>query len=235
MLPDVPTAKEDGLDYQMSIWAGIFAPKNTPQPIVDKLAAALDKTLDDAAVKAKVTELGGSIPPKSERTSAKFNRFVKAEIARWSPILKAASAETGTAGQLGAAGQPGQRGQPVGPGAAGQPGQPGQPAGPGAAGQPEQPGQPARPGAAWQPGERAIIRLCESALQELTRATSWGLAITENRNGALCRTGRIAEADSDLHRRSDRKDRARGGGCIRPREHRGICQVACAACRAGRS
>jgi hypothetical protein len=53
------------------------------------------------AVKAKVTELGGSIPPKSERTPAKFNRFVKAEIARWSPILKAASAETGTAGQSG--------------------------------------------------------------------------------------------------------------------------------------
>jgi tripartite-type tricarboxylate transporter receptor subunit TctC len=34
-LPDVPTAKEAGLDYQMSIWAGIFAPKGTPKPIVD--------------------------------------------------------------------------------------------------------------------------------------------------------------------------------------------------------
>jgi tripartite-type tricarboxylate transporter receptor subunit TctC len=39
----VPTAKENGLDYQMSIWAGIFAPKGTPKAIVDKLAAALDK------------------------------------------------------------------------------------------------------------------------------------------------------------------------------------------------
>jgi hypothetical protein len=72
------------------------------------------------AVKAKVTELGGSIPPKSERTPAKFNRFVKAEIARWSPILKAASAETGTAGQSGAAGQPA-------PAPPGQPGPPGPP------------------------------------------------------------------------------------------------------------
>src|SRR5262245_18411807 len=36
------------------------------------------------------------------------------------------------------------------------------------------------------------------------RPTSWGLAIMESRNGALCRTGRVAEADSDLHRRSDR-------------------------------
>ena len=91
-LPDVPTAKEDGLDYQMSIWAGIFAPKGTPKPIVDKLAAALDKALDDPGVAAKLAELGGSIPSKSERTPAKFDRFVKTEIAHWSPILKAANA-----------------------------------------------------------------------------------------------------------------------------------------------
>jgi len=91
-LPGVPTAKEDGLDYQMSIWAGIFAPKGTPKAIVDKLAAALDKALDDARVAAKLVELGGSIPPKGERTPARFESFVKAEIARWSPILKAANA-----------------------------------------------------------------------------------------------------------------------------------------------
>jgi tripartite-type tricarboxylate transporter receptor subunit TctC len=95
-LPDVPTAKEAGLDYEMSIWAGIFAPKGTPKPIIDKLAAALDKSLDYPAVQAKVAELGGSIPPKSERTPAKFSHFVNAEIARWSPILNAASAGTGT-------------------------------------------------------------------------------------------------------------------------------------------
>jgi len=90
-LPGVPTAKEDGLDYQMSIWAGIFAPKGTPKAIVDKLAAALDKALDDPRVAAKLVELGGSIPPKGERTPARFESFVKAEIARWSPILKAAN------------------------------------------------------------------------------------------------------------------------------------------------
>ena len=95
-LPDVPTAKEAGLDYQMSIWAGIFAPRGTPKPIIDKLAAALAKSLDDPGVKAKVAELGGSIPPTSERTPAKFGGFVNAEIARWSPVLNAASAGTGT-------------------------------------------------------------------------------------------------------------------------------------------
>jgi tripartite-type tricarboxylate transporter receptor subunit TctC len=92
-LPNVPTAKEDGLDYQMSIWAGIFAPKGTPKGAIDKLAAALDKALDDANVKKRLVELGGSIPAKAERTPAKFDSFVKAEIARWLPILKAASAE----------------------------------------------------------------------------------------------------------------------------------------------
>src|SRR5437764_10965245 len=90
-LPGVPTAKEDGLDYQMSIWAGIFAPGGTPKPVVDKLAGALDKTVDDPAVAAKLADLGGSISPKSERTPVQFGRFVKTEIDRWSPILKGAN------------------------------------------------------------------------------------------------------------------------------------------------
>jgi tripartite-type tricarboxylate transporter receptor subunit TctC len=88
-LPDVPTAKELGVDYDMNIWAGIFAPKGTPKEVVDKLADALDKSLDDPTVQKRLADLGGSIPPKGERTPAKFDAFVKAEIARWSPILKA--------------------------------------------------------------------------------------------------------------------------------------------------
>ncbi len=92
-LPDVPTAKEVGVNYEMSIWAGIFAPKGTRQDIIDKLAAALDKALDDPAVQKRLADLGGSIPAKEDRTPAKFESFVKAEIARWSPILKAASHE----------------------------------------------------------------------------------------------------------------------------------------------
>ena len=94
-LSDVPTAQEAGLDYEMSIWAGIFAPTGTPRPIVNKLSVALDKSLDDPAVKAKVVELGGSIPPKSERTPAKFTRFVNAEILRWSSVLSAALTSAG--------------------------------------------------------------------------------------------------------------------------------------------
>jgi tripartite-type tricarboxylate transporter receptor subunit TctC len=90
-MPDVPSAKEAGIDYQMSIWAGIFAPKGTPREIVAKLAAALDKALDDPTVRKRLNDLGGSIPPKAERTPASFARLVKAEVVRWSPILKEAS------------------------------------------------------------------------------------------------------------------------------------------------
>jgi len=89
-LPDVPTAKELGIDYQMSIWAGIFAPKGLPKEIIDRLSDALDKSLDDPGVQKRLSELGGTIPPKEQRTPAKFDSFVKAEIVRWSPILKAA-------------------------------------------------------------------------------------------------------------------------------------------------
>jgi putative tricarboxylic transport membrane protein len=90
-LPSIPSAKEGGINYQMSIWAGIFAPKGTPKDIIAKLAAALDKALDDPAVRKRLADLGGSLPTKQERTPASFARLVKAEIARWSPILKTAS------------------------------------------------------------------------------------------------------------------------------------------------
>jgi tripartite-type tricarboxylate transporter receptor subunit TctC len=90
-LPDVPTAKEAGVNYQMSIWAGIFAPRGTSEPIVAKLGDALDKALDDPAVRKRIGDLGGSIPDKQERNPAAFDNYVKAEVARWAPILKATS------------------------------------------------------------------------------------------------------------------------------------------------
>jgi len=88
-LPDVPTAKEMGVDYLMSIWAGIFAPKNTPAPVVGKLADALDKALEDPSVRLRINALGGSIPGKAERNPAAFDAYVKAEITKWEPVLKA--------------------------------------------------------------------------------------------------------------------------------------------------
>lgn len=90
-LPDVPSAKDGGVDYQMSIWAGIFAPKGTPKPVVDRLSAALDKALDDPSVVKRLNDLGGAVPKKAERTPASFDKLVKSEIKRWKPILEAAA------------------------------------------------------------------------------------------------------------------------------------------------
>ncbi len=88
-LPDVPTAKEMGLAFEMSIWAGLFAPKGTPVEVVAKLADALDKALDEPSVRERLSQLGGTIPAKAERSPAAFDRFVRAEIARWAPLLSA--------------------------------------------------------------------------------------------------------------------------------------------------
>ncbi len=90
-LPNVPSAKEAGFpNYQLSIWSAIFAPKGTPKPIVDKLSAALDKALDDPAVVKRLTGLGGTVPSKAERGPAHLETVLKADIARWNPILKQA-------------------------------------------------------------------------------------------------------------------------------------------------
>ena len=58
--PEVPTAKQAGLDFEVSIWAGMFAPKGTPTNIVDKLANNLDAALEEPAVKNRLADLGVS-------------------------------------------------------------------------------------------------------------------------------------------------------------------------------
>jgi tripartite-type tricarboxylate transporter receptor subunit TctC len=92
-LPDVPTAREAGIDFQMSIWAGLFAPRGVPPEVIARLADALDKALDDTDVRQRLTQFGGSIPAKAERNPAAFDRFVRAEIARWTPLLAASRTE----------------------------------------------------------------------------------------------------------------------------------------------
>ena len=93
MLPNVPTAKEAGVDYEMSVWSGLFAPKGVAPDVTAKLADALDKALDEPVVSETLAKLGGSIPAKAERNPASFDRFVRSEIARWAPILAATRAE----------------------------------------------------------------------------------------------------------------------------------------------
>mgnify|MGYP001453096075 CR=1 FL=1 len=92
-LPNVPTTKEAGLpDYQVSAWNAVFAPKGTSPEIVAKLNDALVKALDDEGTRKRLLDLGGVIPSKEERTPAALQKLVESEVARWTPVLKAAGA-----------------------------------------------------------------------------------------------------------------------------------------------
>lgn len=95
VIPDVPTAKEAGLDsFQLNIWSGIYAPKGTPKDIIAKLADALDKTLDEPATAERLGKLGGTVPPKAERGPEFLRKTVASDIPRWAPILKEAAASS---------------------------------------------------------------------------------------------------------------------------------------------
>lgn len=89
-LPNVPTTIEAGLpQFQASGWNALFAPKGTPRPIVDRLNDALRKALDNPGTKGKLEAIG-AIPPRAEnRTPEGLRNFVRAEIDKWAPIMKA--------------------------------------------------------------------------------------------------------------------------------------------------
>jgi tripartite-type tricarboxylate transporter receptor subunit TctC len=90
-LPNVPTTKEAGMpEFQVSAWNALFAPKGTPPAIVNKLADALDKALDDEGTRKRLLELGSDIPDKPRRGQAALAALVKSEIARWTPVIQAA-------------------------------------------------------------------------------------------------------------------------------------------------
>jgi tripartite-type tricarboxylate transporter receptor subunit TctC len=91
-IPGVPTSKEAGLpEFDASAWNGLFAPKGTPKPVIDRLADALAKALDDENVRNRLVELGCEIPATSKRGPQVLAALVTSEIARWTPIIKAAS------------------------------------------------------------------------------------------------------------------------------------------------
>ncbi len=91
VLPNVPTSKEAGLpEFSAQAWNALFAPKNTPKPVLDKLSAALDKALDDDGVRKRLLDLGSVLPDKSGRGQEPLRALVKSEIARWTPIIKSA-------------------------------------------------------------------------------------------------------------------------------------------------
>jgi tripartite-type tricarboxylate transporter receptor subunit TctC len=90
-LPDIPTLNEQGLKgFEVGIWHGLYAPKGMPKPVSDKLVAALQETLKDATVQKRFAELGATTYPPEKATPAALQQHLKAEIDKWSPLIKKA-------------------------------------------------------------------------------------------------------------------------------------------------
>jgi len=90
-MPELPTLQEQGLKgFECYTWNAILAPADTPQPIVDRLSEAINKALADPAVFKRLQEAGIDPTPGSKPKQAAA--FVKAELAKWAPIIKASGA-----------------------------------------------------------------------------------------------------------------------------------------------
>jgi tripartite-type tricarboxylate transporter receptor subunit TctC len=90
-LPDVPTLEEQGLKgAEVAIWHGLYAPKGTPKPVLDKLVAALQAALKEQAVQQKFADLGAVTFGPERQTPQALQAHLKSEIDKWSPIIKKA-------------------------------------------------------------------------------------------------------------------------------------------------
>lgn len=92
-LPNVPTMSEAGLPgFEVAVWHGLYAPKGTPKPVVDKLASALQVALKDPNVKQRFADLGTEPVAQNRATPEALRTHLKAEIDKWAPIIKKAGA-----------------------------------------------------------------------------------------------------------------------------------------------
>jgi tripartite-type tricarboxylate transporter receptor subunit TctC len=90
-LKDLPTLQESGLKgFEVTIWHGLYAPKGTPADVQAKVNAALKAALKDPEFIKKQEGLGAVVVTDKRMEPAEHKKFVAAEIAKWSPIIKAA-------------------------------------------------------------------------------------------------------------------------------------------------
>ncbi|MET0633206.1 MAG: tripartite tricarboxylate transporter substrate binding protein [Xanthobacteraceae bacterium] len=86
LLPDYPTLKEAGIDVEADAWNGLIAPARTPEPIIAKIQGVVAGALGEPSIRAKLaTQLMEPIPT----TPAQFRAKIDADLARWSPVIKA--------------------------------------------------------------------------------------------------------------------------------------------------
>jgi tripartite-type tricarboxylate transporter receptor subunit TctC len=91
-LADLPTTAEVGMpDLAVTIWHGLYAPRNTPAPVVERLSRALQAALRDEKVISRFAELGTTPEPAERATPEAHRAHWMAEIAKWRPVLQAAN------------------------------------------------------------------------------------------------------------------------------------------------
>jgi tripartite-type tricarboxylate transporter receptor subunit TctC len=89
-IPDLPTVAESGLPgYETYSWNALFAPAGTPPEVVDTLAQAAAKAVQDPAVKQRLADLSAEAVGTGP---AELARHVEAELAKWGPVVKASGA-----------------------------------------------------------------------------------------------------------------------------------------------
>ena len=91
-LPDVPTVSETVPGYEVSVWYGIGAPKNTSGEIIEKLNKAITAGLADPKVKKQLSDLGGT---PFAASPGDFGKFVAGETERWGKVVRAANLKAG--------------------------------------------------------------------------------------------------------------------------------------------
>ena len=92
LLPNVPTLQEQGVaGFKFLNFTALYAPKGTPQPIVSTLNDMVRQAIDDPAYRAALAKFGNVPPPRERATPADLATFLKNEIDRWGPIIKAAN------------------------------------------------------------------------------------------------------------------------------------------------
>jgi tripartite-type tricarboxylate transporter receptor subunit TctC len=90
-LPDAPTLAEQGLkDFSVVVWHGIYAPKGTPQPVIQKVNESVRAALKDPTVLQRLTELGAEVVPDAKLTPEGLRSWLKKEIDVYGPVIRAA-------------------------------------------------------------------------------------------------------------------------------------------------
>ena len=90
-LPNVPTLDEQGMKgFEVKVWHGMYAPKGTPGPVLDKITAALQSAMQDPMVRQRLVDLSSNPAPMDKINAGGLKNHLEAEIARWGPVIKKA-------------------------------------------------------------------------------------------------------------------------------------------------